>query len=62
MEALQVPRKYSAKAVESALPKLTHPVGKLKAHDLLRRVGLEPVWESGLRRYWKLDGVPKSEE
>lgn len=51
-----------ANAVESRSPKLRYSIGKFKAFYLLCRVVPESVWESGLRRYWKLDAVPKSEE
>jgi NAD(P)-dependent dehydrogenase (short-subunit alcohol dehydrogenase family) len=50
-----------AKAVESRSPKLRYPVGKFKVNYLFRRLVPESVYESGLRRYWKLDEVPKSE-
>ena len=51
-----------ANAVESRSPKLRYPVGKFKVNYLMRRLLPESAYESGLRRYWKLDEVPKSEE
>jgi short-subunit dehydrogenase len=51
-----------ANAVESRSPKLRYPVGKFKVNYLWRRLLPESAYESGLRRYWKLDKVPKSEE
>jgi hypothetical protein len=49
-------------AAESSFPKLRYPVGKFKVNYLLRRLLPESVYESGLRRYWKRDEVPKSEK
>ena len=51
-----------AEAVESKSPKLRYPVGKFKVNYLFRRLVPESVYESGLRRYWKLDEVAKGDE
>lgn len=44
-----------AKVLESRSPKLRYPVGKFKVNYLWRRLLPESAYESGLRRYWKLD-------
>ena len=54
--------KTIAHVIESRAPKLRYPVGKFKMNYFWRRLLPESAYESGLRRYWKLDEVPKSEE
>jgi len=54
--------KTIAHVIESRAPKLRYPVGKFKMNYFWRRLLPESVYESGLRRHWKLDEVPKSKE
>jgi len=44
-----------AQIVESKSPRLRHVLGQLRLSCVMRGFMPEPMWESGIRRYWKID-------